>query len=162
MDKGLFGGPGAKVPRYGSGEVADFFEMEAWELHRFLDRYQLTSSGQLGKGRGSRRWFTTEDVYKIATARFLIDDGFSREMVSQIVQTLEDRDFYGTADKAGDFSAMGVFVQRANDNRVVGVFSSAAPPQIRVGGPIYYALTLDLVTRDVDQKMKRFSPKEKT
>jgi hypothetical protein len=144
----------AEVRHFGSGEVADIFGIEPWELHRILSRYELTSSGQLGTGRGSRRWFTKEDIYKIGTARFLIEDGFSREMVSSIVQTLEDRDFYGAHNECGDFSEMGIFLRRSKKDRTVGTFRSDALPEIRVGGPIYYSLNLDQITRQVDRTIQ--------
>ena len=144
----------AKVPHFGSGEVASILELPPWKLHRILTRYQLTSAGQLGQGRGSRRWFTTEDIYRIATALFLIQDGFGPKIVSSIVQTIGDSDFYGDHDEHGEFSQLGVWLQRTKEGRQVRTFRSDAPPELRIGGSAYYALSLDQITRTIDRRIR--------
>lgn len=149
----------ANVPHFGSGEVAEILGLEPWELHRVLGRYQLTSSGQLGRGKGSRRWFTTEDVYRIATARFLIRDGFSRQIVSSIVQTLEDRDFYGAHNETGDFSDLGILLRRTNEGPRVEIFRSDSPPELRLEGAVYYALGLDRVTGAIQRRIQEIRKK---
>jgi len=144
----------AKVPHFGSGEVAAILGKEPWELHRILTRYQLRSAGQLGQGRGSRRWFTTEDIYRIATALFLIKDGFGSKIVSSIVQTLEDSEFYGGHDEHGAFSQLGVLLRRTKEGPQVRTFRSDAPPELRIEGPAYYALRLDQITRTIDRRIR--------
>lgn len=136
---------------FGSGEVAEMFGMPAWEFHRFLGRYQLTSSGQLGKGRGSRRWFKTEDVYRIATALFLIRDGFAPAFVADIVQELEDLDFYG----GHEFTAFGISLRRTEDKPEIRIFKSNAPPEMKPGGETFYAVNLSQVTKEADQRIAK-------
>lgn len=150
------------VRHFGSGEVAEIFNLEPWRLHRILGRYELTSSGQLGRGRGSRRWFTTEDIYRIATALFLIEDGFGSKMVSSIVQTLEDEDFYGTHNERGEFSEMGVLLKRTSKGRQAAAFRLNTPPEIRLSGPIYYALALNQITQMIDRRIKEVDEKRRT
>jgi DNA-binding transcriptional MerR regulator len=145
----------AKVRHFGSGEVAKILGVTPLQLHRLLTRHQLTSSGQLGQGKGSRRWFTIEDIYRIATAIFLIKDGFNAKTVSSAVQTLEDEDFYGTHDERGEFSEMGIFLKRATGEPEVGTFRSDSRPELRVGGDVYYALPLDQVTRTIDRRIRQ-------
>lgn len=144
----------ADARHFGSGEVAEYLGLTPLQLHRLLNRHELTSSGQLGKGKGSRRWFIIEDIYRVATALFLIQDGFNAEVVSQAVQTLEDADFYGAHDERGDFSEMGILFKRTPKKPEVRTFRVESPPQLRIDGDVYYALALNQVTRKIDGRIR--------
>lgn len=141
------------VPRFGSGEVAMILGVELWKLNRFLLRYELSSSGQLGKGRGSRRLYTTEDVYRIRTAMFLIQDGFAPKLVAQIMQRLEDEDFHGIQDAEGEFRELGVSLSRGDKGPAVHIFRADKPPEISTDSKTYYALDLSNITRSVDRQI---------
>jgi hypothetical protein len=141
------------VPRFGSGEVATKLGIELWRLNRFLSRYELSSSGQLGEGRGSRRWYTTEDVYRIRTAMFLIRDGFAPKLVAQVMQRLEDVDFHGEQDAEGEFRELGISLSRGDKGPVVHIFHADDPPEISTESKAYYALSLSTITRSVDRQI---------
>jgi DNA-binding transcriptional MerR regulator len=145
--------PPLEVPRFGSGEVAMILGVELWQLNRFLSRYELSSSGQLGEGRGSRRLYTTEDVYRIKTAMFLIRDGFAPKLVAQIMQRLEDEDFHGTQDFQGEFRELGVSLSRGNKGPEVHIFRAEKWPEISAESKAYYALDLSTITRSVDRQI---------
>jgi DNA-binding transcriptional MerR regulator len=145
--------PSIHVPRFGSGEVATILGVELWKLNRFLSRYELSSSGQLGEGRGSRRLYTTEDVYRIATAMFLIQDGFAPKLVAQVMQKLEDEDFHGTQDAEGEFRESGVSLSREGKGPAVHIFRADKPPVISTESKTYYALDLSTITRSVDRQI---------
>jgi DNA-binding transcriptional MerR regulator len=145
--------PELKVPRFGSGEVAMILGVELWQLNRFLSRYELSSSGQLGEGRGSRRLYTTEDVYRIRTAMFLIQDGFALKLVAQIMQRLEDEDFHGIQDAEGEFRELGVSLSRGEKGPAVHIFRADKPPQITTESKTYYALEFSIITRSVDRQI---------
>jgi hypothetical protein len=139
------------VPQFGSGQVAQILNVELWKLNRFLSRYELSSSGQLGEGRGSRRVYTTWDVYRIATAMFLINDGFTPKLTAEIMQTLEDTDFYGDHDEEGDLHELGIALRRTNKGPDVRTFRTSRPPQLGFDSNTYYAVELTTITRSVDR-----------
>ena len=146
-----------KVPRFPSGEVATTLGWELWRLHRFLARYSLKSSGQLGRGRGSRRVFTQEDVYRIAIAACLIDDGFRPKLVEEIMQSLEDRELVGVdADESGGVSE-GVFLLRNKGRREHYLFTARKRPEIKLGGSVYYALRFRDVIDEVNRRIAKLS-----
>jgi DNA-binding transcriptional MerR regulator len=148
---------GPKVPKFPSGEVASMLGWELWRLHRFLARYSLTSAGQLGRGRGSRRVFTQEDVYRIAIAKFLIADGLTPKLVADIVQSLEDREIAGVdMDESGAVTE-GVFLRRDNGHREHYLFTARNPPEVKLGGPVYYALRFADVIEEVKRRISEFS-----
>ena len=142
-----------EVPRFGSGEVATILGIELWKLNRFLSRYELSSSGQLGEGRGSRRLYTTEDIYRIRTAMFLIRDGFAPKLVAQIMQRLEDIDFHGFQDAEDEFRELGVSLSRGDKGPAVHIFRADNPPEISIESKTYYALKLSTITLSVDRQI---------
>ena len=142
------------VPRFGSGEVAQILRVELWKLNRFLSRYELKSSGQLGQGRGSRRFYNTEDIYRLATAMFLIRDGFAPKTVNSIMQQLEDEDFYGGHDERGEFAEFGISLRRTDkDDPEVRIFRASSPPDVNAETKTYYVLNLSTITRDVNREI---------
>jgi DNA-binding transcriptional MerR regulator len=141
------------VPRFGSGQVAAILGVELWQLNRFLARYELSSSGQLGEGRGSRRMYTTEDVCRIKTAIFLITDGFAPKLVARMMQMLEDTDFYGSHDEEGDLRELGISLSRGEKGPEVTIFRADNPPEISTRSKTYYALDLSSITRWVDHRI---------
>jgi hypothetical protein len=155
-DKALdefFWTPEISVPRFGSGAVATILGVELWKLNRFLSRYELSSSGQLGEGRGSRRVYTTEDVYRIRTAMFFIQDGFAPKLVAQVMQRLEDIDFHGTQNSEGEFEELGVALSRGEKGPEVRIFRADKPPEISPESKTYYGLKLSTITRGVDRQI---------
>ena len=146
--------PVAEIPRFGSGQVAEILGVELWQLNRFLSRYELSSSGQLGEGRGSRRVYTAEDIYRIKTAMFLIRDGFALKLVAQIMQRLEDEDFYGVLSEEGNFRSIGISLWRSEKGRPeVRFYRADKPPEVTPESKAYYLLNLSTVTRDIDRRI---------
>jgi len=142
------------VPHFGSGEVALILGVELWKLNRFLARYELKSSGQLGQGRGSRRVYNTEDIYRIATAMFLIRDGFAPKTVNSIMQQLEDEDFYGGHDDRGEFDEFGISLRRTDKGPEVRIFRASHPPEVGPETKTYYVVNLSTITRDVNRAIE--------
>jgi hypothetical protein len=142
-----------EVSRFGSGEVAAYLGVEQWQLNRFLARYELSSWGQLGEGRGSRRVYKTEDIYRIKTAMFLIRDGFAPRLVAQIMRRLEDVDFYGAHDSEGEFQELGIALSRSEKGPDVDIFRADKPPKISTESKTYYALKLSTIRHIVDREI---------
>ena len=143
------------IPQFGAAEVEAILRIEHWRLHRFLSRYKLTTSGQLGEGRGSRRVFSTEDIYRIATAAFLIRDGFAHKLVAQIVSLLEDEHFHGSHDDKGVFSTFGLLLRRTGKGPEASTFRLSHPPTLTLDGPVYYALDLGVITQEVNDRIAK-------
>ena len=143
-----------KVPRFSTGQVAKILDLPIWRLQKFLDspRYDLSPSGQLGKGRGSRRTYSTEDVYRIGIAAFLIRDGFAPKFVGSVLQFIEDRDLIDV-DEDGIVSPIGIVFKRGKTRPKLGFFPSGKPPKMKVGGSAYYALDLGDVTHGIDRQI---------
>jgi hypothetical protein len=89
--------PPLPVPRFTAKEVVEILGIEQWRLQKFLNtpKYKLSAEGQLGKGRGSRRLFSTEDIHRLGVAHQLARDGFSPTFVAEAVQQLEDEELLG-------------------------------------------------------------------
>src|SRR5258708_25286091 len=96
--------PAARMPTYGTGEVASFVGAEIWRIQKYLDspKYRISPTGRLGSGKGSRRVFTLEDIYRLGVAEHLVRNGFSYKFVSEAVQQLEDEDLLGHFDSEGE------------------------------------------------------------
>jgi hypothetical protein len=157
-DDDFFGTPSIPKPHFGSGQVAEILKVELWKLNRFLSRYELTSSGQLGEGRGSRRVYANEDIYRIATAMFLINDGFTPKVVTEIMQGLEDADFYGEHDQEGEFYQFGISLRRTQAGPEVHFFREGHTPQLGPDSKTYYAIELSTITRMVDRSIAAYKP----
>jgi DNA-binding transcriptional MerR regulator len=149
------------VPRFSTGEVSEILGVPIWRLQKFLDspRYRLTPSGQIGKGKGSRRLFSTEDVYRLGIASFLSRDGFAPKLIFKVLETLENEDLLGF-DQHGNFGSTGILFKRGAKGPMLDFFSRTKPPQIAVGGPIYYALDLTDVIRDIDRRIATLRQKQ--
>src|SRR6267378_2760181 len=80
---------------FGTGEVAEVLGIPIWRLQKFLDspQYQLSAEGKLVEGLGSRRIFKMEDIYRIAIAKHLVQDGFAAKFVGLLLQQVDDSDF---------------------------------------------------------------------
>ena len=146
--------PAVEVPKFSTGEAANILGTPIWRLQRFLDSpsYRLSPAGQLGVGRGSRRLFSIEDLYRIGIAGFLTRDGFAPKFVSTALKFIEEGDLTRVDDK-GDFVRFGILFRREKGELRMEFFPSGQPPEIKVGGPVYYALDLGEVTRHVDDQI---------
>ena len=146
--------PPVELHTFSSGQAANILGLEMWRLQRLLGdpRNRLSPFGQLGKGRGSRRLFSVEDLYRIGIACFMIRDGFATKFVSSFLQFIEKGDLTRVDDK-GNFERFGILFRREKGKPRMEPFPSGQPPEIKVGGPVYYALDLGDVTRHIDDQI---------
>ena len=142
-----------KVPKFSTGHVASILGLDMWRLQRLLENphYQLSVAGQLGKGRGSRRFFIDVDVYRIGIATFLIRDGFAPKFVAKILQEFDDYDLLHF-DKEGSVHP-GITLTRGEKGAVLGSFKSGHAPEIKPGSSMYYVLDLGEVIPDIDRRI---------
>lgn len=150
----LLSTPPLKLAKFGTGEVAKILGEEMWRIQKFLSsvRYPLSPTGQLGRGKGSRRLFSIKEVYRIGIAAFLIRDGFAPKLVSQILERVEDEDLIDY-DPQGEVHT-GITLSRTGTGPKLGFFRSGNPPAITSGGKLYYALDLTEVTGDIDRRVQ--------
>lgn len=93
-----------ELPAFSTGEVAEILNIPIRRLQNFLDTpgYRLSPEGQIGTGRGSRRMFSTEDIYRTALAGRMVSDGFAPQFVGSVLSQLEDYDFRVRYDDEGE------------------------------------------------------------
>jgi hypothetical protein len=150
--------PSFQFPRFSTGEAANVLDIPIWRLQKFLDvrSYPISPSGRLGEGKGSRRMFSTEDLYRIAIADFLLKDGLAPSMVARILRDMEDHEFVD--DDQGGEAVLGVHLVRSasSGERTVKFYfrlARSAPPK-----EAYYALDFSIpigeVNRRINEKVK--------
>jgi hypothetical protein len=148
-----------EVPRFTTGEVAEIVQVPIWRLQKFLDspRYQLSPAGQLGKrgGKGSRRLFSLEDVYRIGVAARIVGDGFSPKFVARALEFIDDRDLIDV-DEEGKVISVGILFRRGGKGRPqLDLFPSGNPPKLDPKGPVYYVLDLGVVIASLDPRIAK-------
>lgn len=144
---------------FGTGEVAEILGIPIWRLQKFLDspQYQLSAEGTLGHGLGSRRVFKIEEIYRIAIAKHLVQDGFAAKFVGAVLQQIEDDEFYSSRDQDGKEvpppSWLGLI--RGGSSPIMKLFYSERPPKLGEKDSPYYFLNLDEVKEEVVKQTKR-------
>jgi hypothetical protein len=143
--------------QFGTGEVAkDILRVPLWRLQKFLSpQYQLSSSNQLGgKGHGSRRVFSLDDVYRIAIAGRLTGDGFLPKLIGEIMAELENHKLIDR-DAEGEEVVLGITLSRGTKGVEIGFFRSDHPPEMKVGGPVYYALDFSEIIDQINARISK-------
>jgi hypothetical protein len=151
--------PAPPLYTFGTGEVAEVLGIPIWRLQKFLDspQYQLAVEGQLGSGLGSRRFFKMEEIYRIAIAKHLVQDGFAAKFVGSLLQQVDDSDFYGSHDQDGnEVPPPGVLALfRGETGPTLKLLDSKQPPKLGEKGSPYYVLNLDEVKEEVSRRMAK-------
>jgi hypothetical protein len=150
----FFPGGAVEIPTFGTGTAAEILGIPIWRLQRFIDsrQYNLSPSGQLGKGRGSRRVFTKEDLHRVALANWLIGDGFATQFIGTVVRQLEDSDLDVYIDHEGEEAPLSLVFQRGKNGPAVTICTTKKAKTI---DGAYYKLDLDEVFAEVDAKIAK-------
>ena len=130
-----------------AGDVGRILGIEKWRLEKFLTgkQFQLSASGQLGKGQGSWRLFSHQDIYRLGIANRIVNDGFTAKFVSLVLQEIDDEELLDM-DENGRSSAPDVGVFRSDKGPYV-TFVSAEKKEP------YYVLKLWELIRDIDKRI---------
>ena len=149
------------LPRFSFGAVCKVLGLEAWRLQKFLDspRYRLEASRQQGEGKGSRKWFSTFDVYRIGIASFLAKDGFAPKLIAEILERLGDRDLIDF-DEHGEVRP-GLSLTRTGMGPRLDFFRSGHRPAIKPGGEVFYVLDLGEIIDDIDRRIEELADKKR-
>jgi hypothetical protein len=149
------------LPTFGTGRVAEILDIPMWRLQKFLDgkQYRLSPEDSLGAGRGSRRVFTVEDIYRLAIASRLVQDGFAASFIGEMLVQLDDRDFGDRIDSDGkDRPLTGLAFRRAPKGpELVLLFKSLGEIRFSGDAALYYVLDLVLLANDVNLRLSKMS-----
>jgi hypothetical protein len=82
-----------KRPRselYGTKEVAQILGIPEWRVKNFSEgaAYRLPPAHQVGRGRGSRRLYGWEDIFRLGIANRLVNFGFTPESVGDAIREI--------------------------------------------------------------------------
>ena len=149
----------AILPSFGTGEAAEILGIPVWRLQKFLDspQYQISPYRRLGRGRGSRRMFSNEDVYRIGIASFLVRDGFAPKFVSIVLQAIEKHDLFGDVDERGHVPPPeGIAFVRGREHPRLEWIRSGGLPDRQRGGAVYYVLDLEKIIDEIDRRLAAF------
>ena len=143
-----------QMPTYGTGMAVEILDVPIWRLQRFIDsrQYNISPSGQLGEGRGSRRVFTREDLHRISLANWLLTDGFATQFVGSVVRQIEDSDLDVYIGHEGEETPLNLVFQRGKDGPIVRIYSAKRAATIN---DAYYRLDLDKVFAGVDARIAK-------
>src|SRR5438132_10376336 len=102
-DEDVLQTPSLPLATFGTGAVAQILGISMRRLQGYLEspKYEISPTKQLGTGRGSRRVFYEEDIYRLGVAEHLVRDGFSYKFVSNSLQQLDDKELLGPFDSEG-------------------------------------------------------------
>jgi DNA-binding transcriptional MerR regulator len=77
---------------YGTAQVAEILGIPEWRVKNFSEgaTYRLPPAHRIGKGRGSRRLYGWEDIFRIAIAEHLVKCGFTAESVGRAVREVPE------------------------------------------------------------------------
>ncbi len=143
-------GPLPRVHIFRAGDAAKILGVEKWRLEKFLTgkQYKLSPSGHIGKGRGSWRLFSHQDLYRIGIADQIVADGFTARFVSMVLQEVEDRELLNI-DERGE--------SRADD---IAVFRTEKGPSVTrkpgTHGKPYYVLNVRELIQQIDRQIEQY------
>jgi hypothetical protein len=145
----VFQTPEFETHIFRASDVTRILGIEKWRLEKFLTgkQFRLSPSGHIGEGKGSWRLFNHQDLYRLAIATWLVEDGFTAKFASLMLQEIEDSELLDF-DENGESRAQTVGVVRSESGpRVVW----AAPPGTQRP---YYVLPLGLLIKNVDKQIR--------
>lgn len=148
------------LPTFGTGEVSQILDIPIWRLQKFLDskQYQLTPEERVGHGRGSHRRFKIEDIYRLAIASRLVQDGFAAPFIGEMLQQLNDSSFGDNPDSRGVDRPVEVLgFTRGSKGPQLALFPSTDKIRLGEKGSPYYVLDLAELTGAVNARLKKLA-----
>jgi len=145
----VFQTPMLETRIFRASDVTRILGIEKWRLEKFLTgkQFRLSPSGHIGEGKGSWRLFNHQDLYRLAIATRMVEDGFTAKLVSMVLQEIWDNELLDF-DENGESRAQTVGIVRSeNGPRLVW----AAPPGTERP---YYVLPLGALIRNVGKRIR--------
>ncbi len=141
-------------PQFSAGTVCEVLGLPAWRLHNFLKTYQLSSKEP---GKGTRLWFTQEQLYRVAIAKFLADDGFSAHLIGELLDSIDDHDL-SRFDEHDRVPHPTVGFWRTPNGTNFHALSEGEVRRVRLGSPVYYLLNVAEIVESVDKRIAALLP----
>lgn len=159
-DENFFGTSKLPVHIFRAGDVSTILGMEKWRLEKFLTgkQYHLSPSGHIGKGAGSWRLFSHQDVYRLGIADLLVKDGFTAKFVSFVLENIEDRELL-ERDMTGEAAPPDLGIFRTDGGPELKFLSRGSIDQKQ--GP-YYVIRLSDLLREIDQRISQLIKERNT
>jgi DNA-binding transcriptional MerR regulator len=153
-----FGTPPGELLTFGTGDVAKILAVPIWRIQSYIDspKYRLSPSGRLGSGSGSRRVFSTEDVYRIGIADYLVRVGFVYKFVAKIVQMLDEEDLFGSFNSEGQEIHLPYVIAGGENALIVRPINPEKPLSEvlkRVKSTSFYFLDLPAITTQIQKQI---------
>ena len=149
---GVFKTRALPVHIFRAGDVMRILRVEKWRLEKYLTgkQYRLSPSGHLGKGHGSWRLFSRQDLYRLGVANQLVEDGFTAKFVSFVLQAIEDSQLL-ELDEHGEanVSDMGIF--RTPKGPIVEFMGTRRSANSSI--ELYYVLHLQRLIKQIDSRI---------
>ena len=81
-----------KSELYGTSEVARILRMPEWRVKNFTEgaAYRLPPALRVGSGRGSRRLYSWQDIFRLGIADELVKFGFTPESVGAAIREIPE------------------------------------------------------------------------
>lgn len=145
----------AELPSFGTGEAAEILDIPIWRLQKFLNSrgYHLSPAGKLGRGRGSRRVFSREDLHRVALAAWLVKDGFAPQFVGSVVEQLDDNQVGVYIGDEGEEVPLVLAFYRGNEGPIVTTLRRGAA--LKRKDPPYYSVDLNDIFAGVDARISK-------
>lgn len=134
-----------------AGDVARILGIEKWRLEKFLTgkHYRLTPAGRLGRGQGSWRLFSHQDLYRIGIASWMVRDGFTAKFVSFVLQEIDDSELL-QIDERGETNAPDFGIFRTNTGPAVDFIGGRMSAENKEP---YYVLKVPELIADINKRI---------
>jgi len=142
--------PDVSLPMFTMGQTARILNAPIWRVQKLLESptFQISPSGQTGKGKGSRRLFSTGDIYRVGLALYLLLDGFTFKLVAEVLQGIEDEELFEPHNR------FGILMRRDKTKRTIGFFPSGKAEAVRKDSDVYYTLDCGEVIEGIDRAIR--------
>jgi hypothetical protein len=144
-----------EVPSFGTGEAAEILGIPIWRLQKFLNSrgYHLSPTGKLGRGRGSRRVFSQEDLHRVALAAWLVKDGFAPRFVGAVMEQLDDKQVGVYIGDEGEEVPLVLAFYRGKEGPIVTTLRKGA--NLKRSDSPYYRVDLTGVFGEIDGRISK-------
>lgn len=149
----VFAAPEVPANIFRAGDVTELLGIERWRLEKFLTgtQFKLSPSGHLGTGKGSWRLFSQADLYRLAIASQMVEDGFTAKFVSMVLEGIWENELQDF-DELGKSTAQDVGLFRTEKGPVVGFVSGSKQRP-------YYVIELQKLITSVNNRIKKWEEK---
>jgi hypothetical protein len=146
-----------QVPEFTTGQASEILGIDTWRLQKFLDSptFKLRPNRLVGPaGRGSRRIFRDTDLYRIAIAARMTEDGFTAAVAADAASQLDKVDVSGS-DVQGRSQDYVLCLVRTKGRPQAEVLYDMKSAKSREG--CYYQLRLSEVLKPIRKRVNEYS-----